>query len=285
MVKVKQIEVKEDSRIEALKTALVHLNAMDLHEKEEEKSIGEVIDKLEDTRNVIFRGSKARQAKDSWPKVRELIQAFIKVGNTAVEHRVDPAIFDLVDMPGVWSKLQDELGPESKKMAVRRYQNILQLHASFWSDADTLHVAVVVPIMRTEATIFAAYKVRIPPVLAGNRLAYLQLDEEVLLVHQATGTIAHTGNMDECIEGDATRYCNMAYVLEDKAEPSCQGAVWRSEWSEAMQRCPIRMVGHEQQCGRSRRTNSGWCCQTQRNAHSPATQNLPIQDNWRVSTG
>jgi hypothetical protein len=153
----------------------------------------------------------------------------------------------------------------------------LQLHASFWADADTLHVAVVVPIVRTEATIFAAYEVRIPPVLAGNRLAYLQLDEEVLLVHRATGTIAHTGNMDECIKVDATRYCNMAYVLEDKSEPSCQGAVWRSEWSEATQRCPIRMV-------RARATV--WAkdeflvvCQTQRNVHSPAAQNLPRQDN------
>jgi hypothetical protein len=106
-VKVKQIEVKEDSTREALNTALVHLNTMDLHEKEEEKSIGEVIDKLEDTRRLIFRGSRARQAKDSWHKVRELVQAFIKVENTAVEHRVDPAIFNLVDMPGVWNKLQE----------------------------------------------------------------------------------------------------------------------------------------------------------------------------------
>jgi hypothetical protein len=179
-VKVKQIEVKEDSMREALKTALVHLNAMDLHEKEEEKSIGEVINKLEETRSLIFRGSRARQAKDSWHKVQELVQAFIKVGITAVEHRVDPAIFDLIDMPGVWNKLQDELGQEGKKTAVKHYQNILQLHASFWADAETLHVAVVVPIMRTEATVFAAYEVKIPPVLAGNRLAYLQLDEEVL---------------------------------------------------------------------------------------------------------
>jgi hypothetical protein len=107
-VKVRQIEVKEDSTEEALKTALVHLNAMDLHEKEEEKLIGEVIDKLEDTRSLMFRGRRARQAKNSWHKVRELVQAFIMVGNTAVEHRVDPAIFDLVDMPGVWNKLQDE---------------------------------------------------------------------------------------------------------------------------------------------------------------------------------
>jgi hypothetical protein len=120
-VKVRQIEVKEDSTREALKTALVHLNAMDLHEKEEEKSIGEVIDKLEDARSLIFRGSRARQAKYSWHKVRELVQAFIKVGNTAVEHRVDPAIFDLVDMPGVWNKLQDELGQEGKKTAVKHY--------------------------------------------------------------------------------------------------------------------------------------------------------------------
>jgi hypothetical protein len=74
---------------------------MDLHEKEEEKLIGQVIDKLEDTRSLIFRGSRARQAKNSWHKVRELVQAFIKVGNTAVEHRVDPAIFDLVNMPVV----------------------------------------------------------------------------------------------------------------------------------------------------------------------------------------
>jgi hypothetical protein len=117
-VKVKQIEVKADIGREALNTALVHLNAMDLHEKEEEKSIREVIDKLEDTRSMIFKSSKARQAKDSWHKVRELVHAFIKVGNTAVEHRVDPAIFDLVDMPGVWDKLQDELGQEGKKTAV-----------------------------------------------------------------------------------------------------------------------------------------------------------------------
>jgi hypothetical protein len=87
-------------------------------------------------------------------------------------------------------------------------------------------------------------------VLAGNRLAYLQLDEEVLLVHRAMGTIVHTGDMDECIEVDATRYCNMEFVLEDKAKPSCQEAVWRSEWSEATQRCPIRMV-------RARATGTG----------------------------
>jgi hypothetical protein len=217
-VKVRHIENKEDSTRYALKTALVHLNAMDLHEKEEEKSIGEVIEKLEDTRKLMFRGSRARQAKNSWHKVRELVQAFIKVGDTAVEHRVDPALFNLVDMPAVWDKLQEELAKEGKKTAVRHYQNILQLHASFWADADTLHVAVVVPILRTDATIFAAYKVRIPPVLA-----YLRLDEDTFLVHRATGTIAHTGDMEQCIEVEETKYCNMAYVLEDKAEPSCQG--------------------------------------------------------------
>jgi hypothetical protein len=79
-VKVNQIEVKEDSTREALKTALVHLNAMDLHEKDEEKSIGEVIDNLEDKRSMIFRRSKARQAKDSWHKVRELVHALSRSG-------------------------------------------------------------------------------------------------------------------------------------------------------------------------------------------------------------
>jgi hypothetical protein len=119
---------------------------------------------------LIFRGSRARQTKNSWHKVRELVQAFINVGNTAMEHRVDPAIFDLVNMPAFWNKLQDELGQEGKKTAVKHYQHILQLHASFWADAGTLHVAVVVPIIRTEATIFAAYEVRIPPVLTGKRM-------------------------------------------------------------------------------------------------------------------
>jgi hypothetical protein len=122
---------------------------------------------------------------------------------------VDPAIFNLVNMPAVWDKLQDELAKEGKKMAVRHYQNILQLHASFWADAVTLHVAVVVPILRTDATIFAAYEVRIPPVLAGKRTAYLKLDEDTLLVHRATGAIAHTGDMEECIEVEATKYCNI----------------------------------------------------------------------------
>jgi hypothetical protein len=215
---------------------------MDLHEKEEEKLIMQVIDKLEDTRSLIFWGSRVRQAKNSWHKVQELVQAFIKVGNTKLEHRLYPAIFDLVDMPTVCNKIQDELGQEGKKTAVKHNQNILQLHDSFWADADTLHVAVVVPIMRTEATIFAAYEVRIPPVLRGKRMAYLKLDEDTLLVHLATGKIAHTGNMEDCIEVEATRYCNMAYILEDKAEPSCQEAIWRSEWAEATLRCPIRMV-------------------------------------------
>jgi hypothetical protein len=159
-----------------------------------------------------------------------------------VEHRVNPALFNLVNMPAVWDKLQDELAKEGKKTAVRHYQNILQLQASFWADADTLHVAVVVPILRTDATIFAAYEVRIPPVVAGKRMAYLKLEEDTLLVHRATGTIAHTGDTEECIEVEATKYCNMAYILEDKAEPSCQGAIWRSEWAEATQRCPIRMT-------------------------------------------
>jgi metal-dependent amidase/aminoacylase/carboxypeptidase family protein len=154
---------------------------MDLHEKEEEKSIGEVINKLEDTRQLMFRGSRARQAKNSWHKVRELVQAFIKVGDTAVEYRVDPALFNLVNMPAVWNKLQEILAKEGKKTAVRHYQNILQMHASFWADVDTLHVAVVVPILRKDATVFAAYEVRIPPVLAGDKMAYLRTDEDTLL--------------------------------------------------------------------------------------------------------
>jgi hypothetical protein len=65
-VKVKQIEVKEDSTREALKTALVHLNAMDLHEKEEEKSIGEVIDKLEDTRYGSWSRHSSRSGTQRW---------------------------------------------------------------------------------------------------------------------------------------------------------------------------------------------------------------------------
>jgi metal-dependent amidase/aminoacylase/carboxypeptidase family protein len=156
-----------------------------------------VIEKLEDTRKLMFRGSRARQAKNSWHKVRKLVQAFIKVRETTVEHRVDPALFNLVDMPAVWDKLQEELAKEGKKTAVRHYHNILQLHASFWADADTLHVAVVVPILRTDATIFAAYEVRIPPVLAGDKMAYLRLDEDTLLVHRATGTIEHTGDIEQ----------------------------------------------------------------------------------------
>jgi hypothetical protein len=78
-------------------------------------------------------------------------------------------------------------------------------------------------------------------VLGGDKMAYLT-EEDTLLVHRATGTIAHTGDMEQCIEVEETKYCNMAYVLEDKAEPSCHGAIWRSEWPEATQRCRIRMV-------------------------------------------
>jgi hypothetical protein len=43
-----------------------------------------------------------------------------------LEHRVDPAIFDLVDMPGVWNKLQHELGQEGKKKGV----NITRIYCS-----------------------------------------------------------------------------------------------------------------------------------------------------------
>jgi hypothetical protein len=142
----------------------------------------------------------------------------------------------------MFGRVQEELEKEGKKTSVRHYQNILQLQVSFWADADTLHIAVMVPILRTDATIFVAFEVRIPPVLAGDKMAYLRTDEDTLLVHRVTGTIAHTGDMEQCIEVEETKYCNMAYVLEDKAEPSCKGAIWRSEWPEATQRCPIRMV-------------------------------------------
>jgi hypothetical protein len=56
--------------------------------------------------------------------VQELVQAFIKVGNTAMEHRVGPTIFNLVNMPAVWDKLQDELAKEGKKTAVWHYQDL-----------------------------------------------------------------------------------------------------------------------------------------------------------------
>jgi hypothetical protein len=91
--------------------------------------------------------------------------------------------------------------------------------------------------------------------------------------------------MDDCIEVDTTSYCNMAYVLEDKAEPSCQGAIWRSEWSEATQRCTIRMVRAIATVWALEKDEFWLCCQTKQNAHSPAARNLPRQDKWRVSTG
>jgi hypothetical protein len=78
--------------------------------------------------------------------------------------------------------------------------------------------------------------------------------------------------MEQCIELEETKYCNMAYVLEDKAEPSCQGAIWRSEWAEATQRCLTSCLG----------TGEG---RVLGGVAKHAVRNLPRCDRLRVSTG
>jgi hypothetical protein len=79
------------------------------------------------------------------------IRAISSIATTITAQRLDRAVMDLVDIQKVFSEYGERLEEDGWYIQLDGWQDIFHLEASYHASADTLTVAVRLPLVRRES--------------------------------------------------------------------------------------------------------------------------------------
>jgi hypothetical protein len=79
------------------------------------------------------------------------IRAISKITTTITAHRLDRAFMDLVNLQKVVSNFSERLEEDGWYIELEGWQDVFHLEASYHVSADTLTMAVKLPLLRRES--------------------------------------------------------------------------------------------------------------------------------------
>jgi hypothetical protein len=79
------------------------------------------------------------------------IRAISKIATTITAHRLDRAVMDLVNVQKVFSDNAERLEEDGWYIELDGWQDMFHLEASYQASAETLTVAVRLPLLRRES--------------------------------------------------------------------------------------------------------------------------------------
>jgi hypothetical protein len=151
------------------------------------------------------------------------IRAISKIATTITAHRLDRAVMDLVNVQKVFSDYAERLEEDGWYIELDGWQDMFHLEASYHASAETLTVAVRLPLLRRESRGYDLYKPTFFPIMHGSQL-YLNLDNEAL---------------NRCIQAGNKYFCNEAKVVMQGSPQTCLAAVRLQEWSGIKLMCHL----------------------------------------------
>jgi hypothetical protein len=98
------------------------------------------------------------------------IRAISKIATTITAHRLDRAVMDLVNVQKVFSDYAERLEEDGWYIELDGWQDMFHLEASYHASAETLTVAVRLPLLRRESRGYDLYKPTFFPIMHGSQL-------------------------------------------------------------------------------------------------------------------
>jgi hypothetical protein len=160
-----------------------------------------------------------------------LIRAISKIATTITAHWLDRAVMDLVNVQNVFSEYAERLEEEGWYIELDGWQDIFHLDASYHTSAETLTVAVRIPLLRRESRGYDLYKPTFFPIMHGSQLYDIRMDKRIFALEKVTASYLDLDDeaLNRCIQAGNKCFCNEDKVVMQGSPQTCLAAVWLQE--------------------------------------------------------
>jgi hypothetical protein len=123
----------------------------------------------------------------------------------------------------------------------RGQEEVVHLEASYHASADTLTVAVRLPLLRWESCGYDLYKPTFFPIMHGLHLYNIRKEEKIFAWEKAAESYLNMDDeaLNRCIQARNKYFCNEAKVVMQGSPQRCLAAVWLQEWSGIKLMCHL----------------------------------------------
>jgi hypothetical protein len=130
------------------------------------------------------------------------IRAISQIATTITAHRLDRAVMDLVDVQKVFANYPERLEEDGWYIELDGWQEVFHLEASYHASADTLTVAVRLPLLRRGSQGYDLYKPIFFPIMHGLHLYNIRTEEKIFAWEKATASYLnlHDKALNRCIQ-------------------------------------------------------------------------------------
>ena len=182
-----------------------------------------------------------RQEKQ-WRNAERAITAVSRIIDLLPQHKLAPDAFFIFDIEREWKRLQDKVQKRGKELAMPSWQYILHCHTSYWTDTNSILIAIEVPIKDREGSSYDLFQYHKSPFLIDNKLYRAQTWHEFLAVHAVTkATFALTRAQ---LNKFTTKVLDTWYfhgpIIENHGDQKeCIEALWTAEQVEIENWCHL----------------------------------------------
>jgi hypothetical protein len=210
---------------------------------------------VEATQNNLSKLAKriSEQATFLWGQMEEIsskaavndalkpIRAISSIATTITAHRLDRAVMDLVEVQKIFAEYVERVEEDGWYIEINGWQDILHLEASYHTSADTLTVAVRLPLVRRDSKGYDLYKPTFFPIMHGSHLYNIRTEERIFAWEKATASYLNLDNkaLSRCIQAGNKFFCNAAKVGMQGSPQTWLAAVWLEQWDSIKMMCHL----------------------------------------------
>jgi hypothetical protein len=151
VVQIHEVKKMVEGTKKVLMIEVNHVDALRDYAEVTQDDLGKLAKRISEQTTFLWNRMEQISSKAAVNNALRPIRAISKIATTISAHRLDRAVMDLVNVQNIFSEYAERLEEEGWYIELNGWQDMIHLDASYHALAETLTVAVRIPLLRRES--------------------------------------------------------------------------------------------------------------------------------------
>lgn len=240
-VKTHELQTRLDSYDDTARATIKHIDVMGDHINNNADHIYAIEKEMTKDEDLLSKISMAELVEERWMQCKPAIRATRSLVTSAMHHRLDASIMELLDLGKEWESFLQQLKNNGMTPAITNFLHLFQLKVSLLSDGNTVQLISEVPVTDDRAVAMTLWRWIPVPVVIKGLLMDVATTDRWLAVDEETNTTSTMDDytIEQCTALLDTYYCRTAAVRYSSSAGVCLHAVFMRNWQEVGRRCVL----------------------------------------------
>ena len=184
--RINQVQNKINNVNEAGKVLNQETSQILHHVKVNEDNLRTLESMLHKDETALWKFNLLTKKKQTWQDAERVISATRKLVETLPQHKLTPDAIFLFDLEKEWKKLVLKAQKQGKEVAMPSWHYLLHVKTSYWTNKETILIALEVPIKDRKDTKYDLYILQPTPLLLSGKFFLAHTMHSFLAVHAHT---------------------------------------------------------------------------------------------------